>query len=181
MPDSNVLHLTRGRKRLFAQTTLWVFKWSYLHFMLKLVLETDRPFLGKHNAGWASSVPGQGVQPSLCSYCQHFPSLRQAQSWALSQQKLDNMPAFALCVEQHVIFRATFPSQVWLGSSRIVSSNWFFILLTKPACIEKRRQLLTRPSFRAGVQQKWSWSHQPTHFCLDYVLLERKKNRNQTS
>lgn len=131
-------HLTRGRKRLFARTTLYVFKRSYLHFMLKSVLETTQPFLGKHSAGRASPVPGQGVQPSPCGYCQHFPSLRQAQSWALSQQKLGNVPAFALCVKHHVISRATFPSRVWLGSSMTVSSNWFLILLTKPACITKR-------------------------------------------
>lgn len=48
---------------------------------------------------------------------------------------------FRMCVKHHFIFRVTFPSQVWLGSSKIMSSNYFLSLLTKPACIEKRQQL----------------------------------------
>ena len=141
MQESNTLHLTEGRKRLFATTTSQVFKCSYLNLTLTLVLETNQPFLGKHSVRTPSPVPGQGAQSSPHGYCHHFSSLRQAQSWALSQQKLGDVPAFAMGVKHYFIFRAMFPSQVWLGSSKIVSSNYFLSLLTKPACIEKRQQL----------------------------------------
>lgn len=82
--------------------------------------------IGKQPAipGQVSPMPGQGTVFSLC-LLPALSSLKQAQLWATSQQKLGNVPAFAKCVKHHLIFRATFPSWVWLGSSKIMSPKYF--------------------------------------------------------
>lgn len=78
---------------------------------------------------------------------------------------------FRMCVKHHFIFRVTFPSWVWLGSSKIMSSNYFLSLLTKPACIEKRQKLPNKAEPAHG--------HSPTNQVIFVWICSTSKKKNK--
>lgn len=150
-----------------------VFECNYLHHTSELALETN---LGKLCGGRASHVPGRVAES--CCFCPLATvrplTLKQVQLMALSGAWRQ------AGLLHHFTFRATFPSQVWLGSSQTGSSNPFLSHLMKPACVKQAAASYPGPTSGLTLWQICTWpqSHQVSPFCLDLIYLKEKNNNN---
>lgn len=129
---------------------------------------------------WGSSV---GEEPATCqaeSCC--FCPLATVRPLTLKQVQLMALSGAwrQAGLLHHFTFRATFPSQVWLGSSQTGSSNPFLSHLMKPACVKQAAASYLGPTSGLTLWQICTWpqSHQVSPFCLDLIYLKEKNNSN---